>query len=100
MKRLPGRPRAQAEAPRLGGACGQSKRGRTARATHHLQSCNGITVPQDLDIRDPNIGRAGEMRPEDEGVCFLRGPCPSALLSQFRPIHSWGHKTIPGEIRD
>lgn len=90
MKRQLGRPRAQAEAPRLGGACGPSKRGRTARATHHLQSCDGITVPQDLDIRDPNVrgGGSGGMRSEDKGVYFLRVACPPppALLFQFRPF--------------
>lgn len=101
MKRQLGRPRAQAEAPRLGGACGPSKRGRTARATHHLQSCDGITVPQDLDIRDPNVrgGGSGGMRSEDKGVYFLRVACSPPPRSPFpvSSIHSWGHETIMGK---
>lgn len=86
MKRQPGRPRAQAEAPRLGGACVQSKSGRTARATHHLQRCNGITVPQDLGIMDPNVGRTGEMRPEDGGFASCVYHVPLRYFPSF--VHS------------
>lgn len=67
MKRQPGRPRAQAKAPRLGGACGQSKRGRSARATHHLRSYSGITVPKDPDFRDPSVGKGGAGGMSSEG---------------------------------
>lgn len=103
MKRQPGGPRAQAEAPRLGGACGQSKRGRTARATHHLQSCNGITVPQDLDIRDPNVGGGGAGRmgsEDDEDVRVLHVTCPPYAPLPVSSIHSWEHETITGKICD